>query len=84
MDPPWFPLGAEDKRFKGPFRGLITRFLSADRQFRQAFRVPVRGLLFNRVLELPLGSYAVVGEKCHSEFEAVYKTLGVRALRRSL
>jgi len=28
--------------------------------------------------------YAVVGEKCHPEFEAVYKTPGVRALRRAL
>jgi ribosomal protein S18 acetylase RimI-like enzyme len=28
--------------------------------------------------------YAVVGEKCHPQFEAVYKTPGVRALRRSL
>ena len=28
--------------------------------------------------------YTVVGEKCHPEFEAVYKSPGVRALRRTL
>jgi translation initiation factor 4G len=28
--------------------------------------------------------YAVVGEKCHPEFEAVYKTSGIRSLRRTL